>query len=443
MHIFKIIFFVFALLFSQNDEITIQTLDSTQIKLFLDSLLNKQNSISLEYRLKSYNIRSNTSSYEIRDSGKVVDSLILICDYYFNDRIIKQIFRPFENVLIGNQYSIASQHLSEKYYFINKIPSFQFRLFDEKNLAALLLLNPDFNSFLTGSFSLSKINNQFDFIGKLDLVVENFSGNAEQLEFFWKKNKNISQKIKLRTFYPHIFGSDIGAFFQYEFENYNALYTKREKKIMVHTFLPILNNFKLGYLRGEILSTQLGQKSGYINGDFLAISLNSELDLRNDRLLPYSGKYFRLMVDGGVDEKAMYLKTNFEYQLYLHVLRNSYTKIQTVSHTINYLHQPVPKSRYFKLGGSSSLRGINEESLIKSQFHIFTLEFIQQQKKTVQIKSFIDFGSDKITNFKEYLYGYGFGIKNVNDKIIFSIDYSLSSRNWESGKIHFKWSARL
>ena len=76
-----------------------------------------------------------------------------------------------------------------------------------------------------------------------------------------------------------------------------------------------------------------------------------------------------------VDEKSIYLKTNFEYQLFLHVLRNSYTKIQTVSHTIHYLKEPVPKSRYFKLGGSSSLRGINEESF-KIQFHIFTLEFI-------------------------------------------------------------------
>ena len=149
------------------------------------------------------------------------------------------------------------------------------------------------------------------------------------------------------------------------------------------------------------------------------------------------------MVDGGVDEKAMYFKTNFEYQLFLHVFRNSYTKIQTVSHVIHYLDEPVPRSRYFKLGGSSSLRGVNEESILKPQFHIFTIEFIQQQKEALQIKSFIDLGSDRLTNFKEYLYGYGFGIKNVNDKIIFSIDYSLSSRRLESGKIHFKWSARL
>ena len=73
-------------LFSQNDEINIQTLDSAQIKLSLDSLLNKQNSIRIEYHLKSYDIRNHISSYKIKDSGKVADSLILICDNYFNDR---------------------------------------------------------------------------------------------------------------------------------------------------------------------------------------------------------------------------------------------------------------------------------------------------------------------------------------------------------------------
>jgi len=443
VHIFRYFFLIFVPLLSQNDAINIQTLDSIQIKSSLDSLLNKQNSVSLEYHLKSYDVRNHISSYKIKDSGKVADSLLLICDNYFHDKIIKQILQPFENIFIGEQYSILIQDLSEKYYFINKMPSFQYRLFGEQKLAALLFLKPDFNSSLTGSFSFSKINNQFDFIGELDLDIENFSGNAEQLKFFWKKNKNISQKIKLRTFYPHVLGSEIGAFLEYDFENYNSFYIKRGKRIMLHTFLPVLNNFKLGYLRGEILSTKSGQESGYENRDFRAISLNSELDTRNDRLLPFSGKYFKLMVDGGLDEKAMYFKTNFEYQLFLHVFRNSYTKIQTISHVIHYQDEPVPRSRYFKLGGSSSLRGVNEESILKPQFHIFTLEFIQQQKEALQIKSFIDLGSDKLTNFKEYLYGYGFGIKNVNDKIIFSIDYSLSSRRWESGKIHFKWSARL
>ena len=292
MHIFRLIFLIFVPLFPQNDEIKIQTLDSTQIKLSLDSLLNKQNSIRIEYHLKSYNTRNHISSYKIKDSGKVADSLILICDNYFNDKIIKQMLQPFENILIGEQYSISSQDLSEKYYFINKVPSFQYRLFDEQNLAVLLFLKPDFNSSLAGSFSFSKINDKFDFIGELDLNIENFSGNAEQLKLFWKKNKNISQKVKLGAFSQHILGSGIGALLQYDFENFTALFTKSEKKIMLHTFFPILNNFQVGYLSGKILSTKLGQESGYNNREFLAISINSEFDTRNDRLLPVLGARF-------------------------------------------------------------------------------------------------------------------------------------------------------
>ena len=443
VRIFKFLFLFFVPLASQNKDIKIPTLDSTQIKLSLDSLLDKQNSITLEYHLRSYDIRNHNSYYKTVDSGKVADSLILICNNQFKDQIVKHILQPFRNISIGNQYSIMSQELSSKYYFINKIPSFQYRIFGEKKIAALIFLKPDFNSFLTGSFGLSKIDNQVDFIGELDLDIENFSGNAEQLNIFWKKNKSISQKVELRAFSQHILGSEIGALTQYNFENYNSLFTKSEKKIMLHTFFPILNNLKVGYLKGKILSTKRGEELGYTNRDFLAISINSELDKRNNRLLPLSGNYFKLMVDSGLDEKSMYFKTNFEYQLFLQLMKRTYVKIQTVVYSINYLSRSVPKSRYFKLGGSSSLRGVNEESILLPQFHILTLEFIHQQKRPLQIKSFIDLGFDNFANYNNYLYGYGFGIKQVNDKTIFSIDYSLSSYNWESGKIHFKWSARL
>ncbi len=443
MRIFKALLLLLVPLFSQNNDIKIPTLDSIQIKLSLDSLLYNQNSFALEYHLKSYDLRNHNSFYKRVDSSKVADSLILICDNQFNDQFVKHILQPFRKISIGNQYSIISQELSYKYYFINKIPSFQYRLFNRKKIAALIFLKPDFNSFLTGSFGLSKIGKKVDFVGELDLDIENFFGNAEQVNIFWKKNKNISQKVKLGAFSQHILGSGIGALLQYDFENFNALFTKSEKKIMLHTFFPILNNFQVGYLSGKILSTKLGQESGYNNREFLAISINSEFDTRNDRLLPVLGKYFKLMIDVGLDEQSMYYKTNFENQLFLQLMQSTYAKLQNVVYSINYLRGPVPKSRYFKLGGHSSLRGFDEESLLKPQFHIVTLELIHQQKGRLQIKSFIDLGLDNFVNYNEYLYGYGFGIKQVNDKTIFSIDYSLSSNKWENSKIHFRWSAKL
>lgn len=149
------------------------------------------------------------------------------------------------------------------------------------------------------------------------------------------------------------------------------------------------------------------------------------------------------MVDGGLERQAIYFKTNFEYQLYFNVIQNTFAKFQTNIYNITYLNGNIPKSRYFKLGGSSSLRGFDENSFLLPRFHAFSLELINQQKRTMQMKTFIDIGSDKLISIKEYLYGYGFGFKQVNDKTIISVDYSLSSYKWQSGKIHLKWSARL
>ena len=72
-----------------------------------------------------------------------------------------------------------------------------------------------------------------------------------------EKNKNISQKIKLRTFYPHVSGSEIGAFLNMILK-ITMLFYKR-KKLMLHAFLPILNNLKLGYLRGKFYDTIWGK----------------------------------------------------------------------------------------------------------------------------------------------------------------------------------------
>ena len=59
MHIFRFIFLICVPLFSQKVETNIKSLDSTQIKLILDSLLKEQSSISLEYHLKSYDVYNN------------------------------------------------------------------------------------------------------------------------------------------------------------------------------------------------------------------------------------------------------------------------------------------------------------------------------------------------------------------------------------------------
>ena len=442
VHIFSFALVFLVPLFANSNDIKVSTLDSAHISLFLDSLLENQSSYSLKYHLVSYNKNRKESYYKAVDQGKSADSLILVSNNQLNDQVRKKILQPFKNLNIGKQFSLTGEDIFLKYYFVNASPKFQYKLYGKKNLAALIFLTTDFNSFLTGSFGMSRINGQVSIVGEIDLKIENLTKNAEQFEIFWKRDGHVSQNIFLKSYYPHFLGSDLGFSIQYYFENYNALFTKSERRIMLNTFLPILSKTKIGYLSGNIFSTNFGKEYGYRSGNYLAVSFNSQSDSRNQRLLPSRGNFLNLIVDGGLERQSMYFKTTFEYQKYFNIIQKTYVKFQTNIYDLTYLNGNVPKSRYFKLGGSS-LRGFDDNSIILPKFHVFSFELINQQKRTMQIKTFIDMGSNKLLSIKEYLYGYGFGFKQVNDKTIISVDYSLSSYKWQEGKIHLKWSARL
>ena len=443
MRTFKYLFLFIVSAIAQNNEIKILSLEPVKITSTLDSILDKQLSLSLEYHLKSYDIHNNNSSYYIIDSYKIADSLILFSHNQLREQVEKQILRPFIKIPIGRDYYKVGESLVSKYYFINKTPRFEFGLLGKQDLGALISLKPNFNSLFAGAFGLSQNNKKLNVIGELDIDIENFTGNAEQIEVLWKKNNSLSQKIKLGTFVPYLFGTGIGIFWQFDHEFYNGLYTKSERKFMFHAYLPILNSLQVGYNKGKILATNLGKNSGYKDVDFLAISLRSELDTRNDRLLPVSGKFFNMMIDGGVDGKYIFIKTDIKYQVFLHVLNNTYAKFQTVINGISYPTGLIPKSRYFNLGGASSLRGFDEKAFIFTQYQILTFELINQQKSPLQIKSFIDLGSNKFNISENTLFGYGIGLNQVNEKSIVSVEYSLGSNHQRGGKIHVKWSTRF
>ena len=443
MHTFKYSILFIGVVFAHDNEIQIPTLDPIQLAASLDSLLIKQKSLTLEYHLKSYDVEDEYSNYYTIDSYKNADSVILQCDDKLNDRIIEKILNPFMKIPIGNQFNQLGEGLVSKYYFINENPNTYFGFIDKQKLGALIILKPNFNSFIAGAFGLNQRNNQIKIVGELDIDFENFLRNAEQIKIVWKKNKDLSQKIKFSTFVPHLLGTEIGCFWRYDFENYNGFYTKSEQKIMLHAFLPILNNTQIGYNKGKILSTQIGKNSGYVDGNFLGVSIKSELDTRDDRLLPLSGQFFNLMIDGGLDGETRFIKTGLKHQVFFHIYNNTYANFQTHINGINYSSGLVPKSRYVYLGGASSFRGFNEQEFAFTQYQIFTMELINQQKSPLQLKSFIDLGSNKFNLTENYLFGYGLGIKQLNKNSIVSFEYSLGSKKQKGGKIHIKWSAKL
>ena len=145
MHIFSYFLVFYVSLFGNEKQIKISSLDSTSIKLLLDSLIADNSSYTLEYHLTSFDIDKKTSHYQAVDRGKSIDSLILFSENQFNDQITKQILRPFKNLGMGKQIFLTGERLPVKYYFINSPPRIQYRLFSEKKTGSIDLFKTRFS----------------------------------------------------------------------------------------------------------------------------------------------------------------------------------------------------------------------------------------------------------------------------------------------------------
>ena len=143
-----------------------------------------------------------------------------------------------------NLKNLSEEELNNFYAEVKKIT----KLFTGEGKVADLKGGDFYDRFLYSAFGVFPENNQVDIFGELDLSIENLTKNAEQFEIYWKKDGQVSQEINLKSFYPHFLGSDLGFLIQYYFENYNALFTKSERRIMLNTFLPILHKVTHGFI---------------------------------------------------------------------------------------------------------------------------------------------------------------------------------------------------
>ncbi|MBA66162.1 MAG: hypothetical protein CMG55_10215 [Candidatus Marinimicrobia bacterium] len=443
MPIFKYIILVMTLLLAQQKKVIIPSIKPDIINSSIDSLMKSQISLSREYHLESFNIDSNQSIYKIIDNQKIADSLILFTDSNINKHIQNRILKPYRNIPVGEQYFDIGKKLVSRYYFMNNIPKYDFGLFDNKYLASLITINPNFNNYFSGIFGVSQKNDILKFVGQLDLDFENFIGEAEQIKIFWQRNEILSQKIVLDTFFPHPFRFFFGLHWILDHEIYKGFYISKENSLLLNTYLPLLNNFQIGYNKGEVLATELGKENGYKSLVFNAFTIVSLFDNRNQRLQPTTGKLFKIKFDGGWDNNSTFINSEIYYISFFHIINNSYLKLQYLSKGISYFKELVPKSRYILLGGSSTLRGFQEQEFSLTQYQVFTLEYLIQQKLPMQLKVFIDMGSKYFNPFEKTMVGYGFGINQINDNSIISMDYAIGNSIKSIGKIHIKWLTRF
>ncbi len=104
MRISKMKFIILVgILFGQEKEIQIPSIDLDTVTDSLSKMMNHEKSLSLEYRLHSFSIDPDQSNYHSLDKITLVDTLIISGGDEIRANVINQISNPFiiEPVAIG------------------------------------------------------------------------------------------------------------------------------------------------------------------------------------------------------------------------------------------------------------------------------------------------------------------------------------------------------
>ena len=443
VRIFKCLFVMAGLVFTQDHLIHVSSIDPKIIWDTLHSKLIKESALTVEYQLESFSADTSKVTYQVINTFKVVDSLIVSGANDIRPSVLQQIIQPYRTVPAGEEFSQVGKELVSRYYFLNHEPKFQFGLMRDNTLGALISVAPAFESHFSGVFGLNRQNKNWELNGEVNLHLENLARSADNFDLYWKRTDSLSQVIQLGISLPHPFSWNIGMEWKYHHEVIAGLYTFIEVRSLLNTFVPGLHGLKLGYIKGITRPTDKGSANGYEHLRYQAFSLSSKRDTRNNRLMPSRGVYAHTIIDGGLQDGFGFVNNEFEIQTYFPLTANFNGLIKWIGKGIHMFSRPVPKSRYQWFGGTMSLRGFQEQEFSSPQFQVASLEMGYQATGSVQTKLFIDIGSDRLNILATNWIGYGVGLSKVNKHSIIRVDYALSNHSISKGKLHIKWISRL
>ena len=442
MRIFKTFILFLSTVSAQEDQLKIFTVNSDTVIKILNQKIEDDQRLSISYQLHSFNIDKNEASYIKFDSMKKIDTLIIKHSGEINTGVLGQIFHSYKTTNVGERFNAIGNTLVSKYYFINEQPSYQLGIVNDK-LGAKISFEPGFESNFSGMFGMNRLDNNWILTGELNLQMENYFKSAERGEFFWRRIDSLSQTIKIGTILPHPFGWRTGVDINYQHEIFRGLYASIENRYLLSTYFPLIGTTGFGYVTGKTTPTHIGKENGYEKTSYYAFSLFSKKENLNDRYLPTSGNAMKINADGGLDGKTFFLNSGIKFLKIGQINRNIFYKISYNANGILYKGANVPKSRYHRFGGSSTLRGYDEQYFRATQFQIPSFELGYDTNRLMQLKCFMDIGSDRLNIFEKNWIGYGIGISQINEDFIINFEYGLSSNSFENGKLHLKWVTRL
>lgn len=413
----------------------------------IDSKLYKKLEAKGEW--KSYYEGNETSGFDFVSVDGEIDSLYFTGDKSIEPWVLKRLFRPILGQTTTHRALGRFTDIQDAYAFIDDYSSLSFARFGKNQVAAVVVVQPQFKSQIGGILGASKDDNgEWITTGEIDLHLENARRQGSIMDLQWRQPDPKTRTLVFAIETPFPFGLPFGTLIRYEQDFLEKSYILESTSGMITGVGP-LGRWTIG---GK---TEVGkdlESDTRFDSDAVIVGIRG--DRRNNRWMPSKGRFWEFnyalgRVKDETGDKRI-IEADFKMDRYRNTLWGTFRFFVHGDYAFMD-RRKLPKSKKVKLGGANSVRGYYENQFMVDWAVINTIEWLFGDLDRSQLFLFMDkpvasFGHEEgIIGVAKSLTlnpGYGVGFRQYNGTVTMDISVGFSSSS-PGGKLHLKFSSDL
>ena len=285
----------------------------------------------------------------------------------------------------------------------------------------------NFDGFL--GFGTNENTNKIEFDGYLDLRLINNLNFGEVLNLFYKSDEIDQQTFRVDADLPYLFGSPVGLQVGLNIFRKDTTFSNAKQYAKISYQINAKHRIAAGV--NSTSSTNLLENDTSILNDYVSnyytLNYNYSKPQFYDPLFPIN---FRFDISSGFGDRENDLgsqsQTVFNLDTYKIFNLNNKNSIYTRFNGAILTSNDYLDNELFRFGGINSIRGFEENSLVANLFGVINTEYRYRLSNGIYVHSVIDaaYFENQITNTKEKLFGFGFGLGLLTNAGLFRLNYS-------------------
>lgn len=285
----------------------------------------------------------------------------------------------------------------------------------------------NFDGYL--GFGTNENTNKIEFDGYLDLRLINNLNFGETLNLFYKSDEIDQQTFRVDADLPYLFGSPVGLQVGLNIFRKDTTFSNAKQYAKINYQINARHRVAAGITSTN--STNLLDNDTSILNDYKSnyytLNYNFTEPQFYDPLFPINF-WFDLSYGFGDRENDMgnQSQTVFNLDTYKIFNLNPKNSVYTRFNGAILTSDDYLDNELFRFGGINSIRGFEENSLVANLYGVINTEYRYRLSNSIYIHSVLDaaYFENQITDTKEKLFGFGFGLGLLTNAGLFRLNYS-------------------